>query len=54
MIAVREKNTWTPLLRNINNLKSALRNQKNHCKADITSNCNCILYLIYIFENDAN
>ena len=31
-------NTWTLLLRNINDLESALRNQKSHCKADMTSN----------------
>ena len=31
-------NTWTPLLRNINDLESALRNQRSHCKADMTSN----------------
>ena len=31
-------NTWTPLLRNINDLESVLRNQRNHCKADMTSN----------------
>ena len=30
-------NTWTPLLRNINDLESALRNQRSHCKADMTS-----------------
>ena len=42
-------NTWTLLLRNINNLESALRNQKSHCKADMTSdqhlyiNGSCIL-----------
>ena len=29
-------NTWTPLLRNINNLESALRNKRSHCKADMT------------------
>ena len=31
-------NTWTTLLRNINDLESALRNQRSHCKADMTSN----------------
>ena len=31
-------NTWTPLLRNINDLESALRNQRSHCKTDMTSN----------------
>ena len=31
-------NTWTPLLRNIGNLESALRDQRSHCKADMTSN----------------
>ena len=31
-------NTWTPLLRNINDLESALRNQRSHGKADMTSN----------------
>ena len=31
-------NTWTPLLRNISELESALRNQRSHCKADMTSN----------------
>ena len=31
-------NTWTPLLRNINDLESALRNQRSYCKADMTSN----------------
>ena len=31
-------NTWTPLLRNINDLESALHNQRSHCKADVTSN----------------
>ena len=31
-------NTWTPLLRNINDLESALRNQRNQYKADMTSN----------------
>ena len=30
-------NTWTPLLGNINDLESALRNQRSHCKADMTS-----------------
>ena len=30
--------TWTPLLRNINDLKNALHNQKSHCKADMTPN----------------
>ena len=29
-------NTWTRLLRNINVLESALRNQKCHCRADMT------------------
>ena len=31
-------NTWTPLLRNINDLEIALRNQRSQCKADMTSN----------------
>ena len=31
-------NTWTPLLRKINDLESALRNQRSHWKADMTSN----------------
>ena len=31
-------NRWTPLLRNINNLESALCNQRSHCKLDMTSN----------------
>ena len=31
-------NTWPPLLRNISDLKSVLRNQRNHCKADMASN----------------
>ena len=31
-------NTWTPLLRNISDLESALRNQRSRCKADMTSN----------------
>ena len=31
-------NTWTPLLRNINDFESALRNQRSQCKADMTSN----------------
>ena len=31
-------NKWTPLLRNINDLESVLRNQRSHSKADITSN----------------
>ena len=31
-------NRWTPLLRNINDIESALRNQRSHCKADMTSN----------------
>ena len=31
-------NTWTSLLRNINDLQSALPNQRIHCKADMTSN----------------
>ena len=31
-------NTWTPFLRNINDLESALRNQRSHFKADMTSN----------------
>ena len=31
-------NTWTPLLRHINDLESALCNQRSHCKADMTSN----------------
>ena len=30
--------TWTPLLSNIIDLESALRNQRSHCKADMTSN----------------
>ena len=30
-------NTRTPLLRN-SNLESALRNQRSHCQADMTSN----------------
>ena len=28
----------TPLLRNIIDLESALRNQRSHCKADMASN----------------
>ena len=32
-----------PLLRNVNDLESALRNQRSHCKSDITSN-----YHVYI------
>ena len=31
-------NAWTPLLRNINDLESAFRNQRSHCNADIASN----------------
>ena len=31
-------NTWTPLLRNINDVESALRNQRSHCKVDMASN----------------
>ena len=31
-----ETNTWAPLLRNINDLESAFRNQRSHCKADMT------------------
>ena len=31
-------NTWTRLLRNINDLESALCNQRSHCKADMMSN----------------
>ena len=31
-------NTWTPLLRNINDLESGLRNQRSQCKVDMTSN----------------
>ena len=31
-------NTWTPLLRNINDLESLLRSQRSHCKADMASN----------------
>ena len=31
-------NTRTSLLRNINDLESALRNQRSNCKADMTSN----------------
>ena len=31
-------NTWTPLLGNINDLERALRNQRSHCKTDMTSN----------------
>ena len=31
-------NTWTPLLRDINDLESTLRNQRGNCKADMTSN----------------
>ena len=31
-------NTLTPLLRNISDLESALRNQRSPCKADMTSN----------------
>ena len=31
-------NTWTPLLRKINVLQSALRNQRRHCKVDMTPN----------------
>ena len=30
-------NRWKFLLRNINDLESVLRNQRNHCKADMTS-----------------
>ena len=33
-----KRNTWNPLLRNINNLGNALRNQRSHCKADVTWN----------------
>ena len=33
-----QKNTWTPLLRHINEFESALGNQRSHCKADMTSN----------------
>ena len=29
-------NIWTLLLRNINDLENALRNQRGHCKADMT------------------
>ena len=29
-------NTWTPLLRNINDLESALHHQRCHCKVDMT------------------
>ena len=38
-------NTWTPLLRNINNLESALRNQRSHCEAGMTSNITITLFL---------
>ena len=31
-------NIWKPLLTNINDLESALRNQRSHCKVDMTSN----------------
>ena len=31
-------NIWTPLLTNINDLERALRNQRSHCKVDMTSN----------------
>ena len=31
-------NTWTPWLRNINDLESALRNERSQCKAVIISN----------------
>ena len=31
-------NTWTTLLRNINDLESALRSQRSNCKPDMTSN----------------
>ena len=31
-------NTWIPLLRNINDLESALHNQRSQCKAYMTSN----------------
>ena len=31
-------NTWRPLLRNINDLEIALRNQRSHRKGDMTSN----------------
>ena len=31
-------NTWTHLLRNINDLESALRNQRTHCKAGMSPN----------------
>ena len=30
-------NTWAHLLRKINDLESAVRNQRSHCKADMTS-----------------
>ena len=39
-------NTWTLLLRNINDLESALRNQRSHCKADMTSTNVCILTVL--------
>ena len=45
-------NIWTPSLRNINDLESALRNQRSHCKAIMTSKR--FLYLIYMFENDTD
>ena len=42
-------NTWTILLRNINNLESALkRNQRSHCKADMTSNLHLLINSSYI------
>ena len=31
-------NTWAPLLRNINDLESARRIEKSHCKVNMTSN----------------
>ena len=31
-------NTWAPLLRNISDLESELRNQRSQCKADMMSN----------------
>ena len=39
MVATSSKEIqWTSLLRNINDLERSLRNQRSHCKADMTLN----------------
>ena len=50
-------NTWTPLLRDINDLESTLRNQRGNCKADMTSNWHLYVNgscICSMFENDTD